>query len=459
MSGDTLLVGAVAYHPRIVTIWERFRDYFAEAGVPTDYVLYSNYERLVDALLSGEVDIGWNTNTAYVAAERRIGGDARLLGMRDVDADFRTVVATRRGESFESASELAGKRLALGSRDSGHAAILPLYYLEREGLGIDETQLVRFDTDLGKHGDTGDSELRVVEAVADGNADAGALGDATWAAPARRRTPGGRRARDRLAQPDLLPLQLHCPALARPGACSSVERGAARDELRRAVAPAGDGPRGRQALAPCRQGRVCRPHRGNATSRACSSERPPLRDGAARARRRARSPRLGGARNAPAGRRARRRHPVARIRLRASAWARMTGHESSTNDRSGPEPTTGSSCGCGAARSPGCSATPPGGHDPPVLSAGGFATDELRRIAGPAPTDADPTAGLIPLGAAPERGAPATAGRSARATDSGPTSSRGSPTAPPARSGTRPPMSPGKPHAGSSPTSNEQSPR
>jgi len=182
MSDDTVLVGAVAYHPRIVTIWERFRDYFAEAGVPTDYVLYSNYERLVEALLSGEVDIGWNTNTAYVAAEARIGGDARLLGMRDVDADFRTVIATRQGETFESASELAGTRLALGSRDSGHAAVLPLYYLEREGLRSGDVELVRFDTDLGKHGDTGDSELRVVEAVARGDADAGALGDATWAA-------------------------------------------------------------------------------------------------------------------------------------------------------------------------------------------------------------------------------------------------------------------------------------
>jgi phosphonate transport system substrate-binding protein len=42
--------------------------------------------------------------------------------------------------------------------------------------------LVRFDTDLGKHGDTGDSEFRVVRAVANGEADAGALGDATWAA-------------------------------------------------------------------------------------------------------------------------------------------------------------------------------------------------------------------------------------------------------------------------------------
>src|SRR5205814_1806023 len=116
----------------------------------------------------------------YVAAEQRIGGNAQLLGMRDVDADFRTVIVTGRGAAFDSADELAGKRLALGSRDSGHAAILPLHYLAREGFDAAQAAtLVRFDTDLGKHGDTGDSELRVVEAVARGDADAGALGDAT----------------------------------------------------------------------------------------------------------------------------------------------------------------------------------------------------------------------------------------------------------------------------------------
>jgi ABC-type phosphate/phosphonate transport system substrate-binding protein len=181
--GDTILVGAVAYHPRIVTIWEGFRDYFAGQGTPTDYVLYSNYERLVDALLTGEVDIGWNTNTAYVAAEARIGGDARVLAMRDVDADFRTVIVTRRGEAFDSPLELTGKTIALGSRDSGHAAILPLHYLARDGLDAErEATLLRFDADLGKHGDTGDSEFRVIRAVVDGQADAGALGDATWAA-------------------------------------------------------------------------------------------------------------------------------------------------------------------------------------------------------------------------------------------------------------------------------------
>lgn len=183
-------VGAVAYHPRIVTIWETFLEHFEREGVATDYILYSNYERLVAAVLAGEVEIGWHTNTAFVALEQHLGGEGRILGMRDVDAEFATVIVTRRDAALDGVQSLAGRRLALGSRDSGHAAILPLHYLAEQGLDAgSECELVRFDTDLGKHGDTGDSELRVVRAVSEGAADAGALGEATLAAFRAERVP------------------------------------------------------------------------------------------------------------------------------------------------------------------------------------------------------------------------------------------------------------------------------
>jgi ABC-type phosphate/phosphonate transport system substrate-binding protein len=182
MSGAELRLGAVAYHPRIVTIWERFRAYFADAGAPADYILFSNYERLVDAVLDGTVDIGWNTNTAYVSLDHRAGGQTRILGMRDVDLDWATVLVTRKGHAPTTVAELSGRVIALGSRDSGHAAILPLHYLAIEGVDVASCQLLRFDTDLGKHGDTGDSELDVVRAVAEGRADAGALSAAYFSA-------------------------------------------------------------------------------------------------------------------------------------------------------------------------------------------------------------------------------------------------------------------------------------
>ncbi|HEX8752783.1 MAG TPA: PhnD/SsuA/transferrin family substrate-binding protein [Solirubrobacterales bacterium] len=186
MSGlneEPLLIGAVAYHPRVVTIWERFRDYFAARELPVDFVLYSSYERLVEAMLHGAVEIGWNTNTAYVALSECARCETEILGMRDLDAGFASVLLARRGElEGEAASELAGRRLALGSRDCAHAAILPLHYLAREGLDPAAVELVRFDRDLGKHGDTGGSEREVLRAVAAGEADAGALGEPTLAA-------------------------------------------------------------------------------------------------------------------------------------------------------------------------------------------------------------------------------------------------------------------------------------
>jgi phosphonate transport system substrate-binding protein len=178
MSGQVLL-GAVAYHPRVVTVWERFRAYFADAGIEMDYVLYSNYERLVDAVADGAVGIGWNTNTAYLSLDERMHGATTILGMRDVDRDWATVVVARRDREIADLTELAGKTVALGSRDSGHAAILPLHYLS--GVGLEATRdyrAIRFDTDLGKHGDTGNSERHVVRAVAAGDADAGAISQA-----------------------------------------------------------------------------------------------------------------------------------------------------------------------------------------------------------------------------------------------------------------------------------------
>ena len=63
-----LLMGAVAYDPKVVTIWDGFRDWFADQGFDFDYVLYSNYERQVEALLAGHIDVAWNSPLAWVRA-------------------------------------------------------------------------------------------------------------------------------------------------------------------------------------------------------------------------------------------------------------------------------------------------------------------------------------------------------------------------------------------------------
>lgn len=185
MSTEPLVVGAVAYTPNVVPIWEGIRGYFQDSESPDtqmDFVLYSNYARLVDSLIAGHIDIAWNTNLAYVRTVLQTGGRCTPLAQRDTDVDYTTVFVAHAGSDLHGAKDIAGKRLALGSADSAHAAILPLYYLRRAGIAESDLQVIRFDTDIGKHGDTGRSELDAVNAVLAGEADVAAIGSSTWAA-------------------------------------------------------------------------------------------------------------------------------------------------------------------------------------------------------------------------------------------------------------------------------------
>ena len=177
---EPLIVGAVAYTPNVVTIWEGMRDYFAGTSSEIDFVLFSNYGRQVDALIDGIIDLAWNTNLAWVRTVAQTDGACRALAMRDTDTVFQTVFVTRSGNDLAGLESLKGRRLALGSQDSAQAAILPVHYLNHFGPGTDAVELVRINSDVGKHGDTGRSELDALRAVLDDHADAAAIGVNTW---------------------------------------------------------------------------------------------------------------------------------------------------------------------------------------------------------------------------------------------------------------------------------------
>src|SRR5262245_55097738 len=224
----TLWVGAVAYDPKVVTIWEGMRRYFhEEARLPIEVVLFQSYEAQVGALLAApgdtapRIDIGWNTNLAFLQADAWSGHRCRPIAMRDTDVGWMTKIVAVSGGPVSALSDLRDRVLALGSRDSGHAAILPVHFLEHEGLveGRDYRAL-RFDSDVGKHGDTGTSEVEVVRAVLDGRADAGAIGSPFWkTVRSERLVPEGA-----LAEIWTSPSYNHCMFTARPDLDRDLER-------------------------------------------------------------------------------------------------------------------------------------------------------------------------------------------------------------------------------------------
>ncbi len=83
-------MGAVAYDPKVVTIWAGFRQWFADRSLNFDYVLYSHYERQTEDLVAGRIDAAWNSPLAWVHT-RRLVPEARALAMRDTDRDLTSV--------------------------------------------------------------------------------------------------------------------------------------------------------------------------------------------------------------------------------------------------------------------------------------------------------------------------------------------------------------------------------
>jgi ABC-type phosphate/phosphonate transport system substrate-binding protein len=107
----TLLMGAVAYDPKVVTIWTGFRHWFNRQGFAFDYVLYSHYERQVEDLLSGHIDAAWNSPLAWVRARRVAesrGAHVSALAMRDTDRDLTSVIVVRAESPVRSVTDNDG---------------------------------------------------------------------------------------------------------------------------------------------------------------------------------------------------------------------------------------------------------------------------------------------------------------------------------------------------------------
>ncbi len=173
------VLGAVAYDPKVVTIWQGFKDWFAAQGFAFDYVLYSNYEAQVEAHLAGHVDVTWDSPLAWVRTRRlaeAAGRCARAVAMRDSDQDLTSVVLVRSDSDVSDPSGLNGAKVATGAVDSPQATLLPLAHLA--GLGLEpgtDFEARRFNVMVGLHGDHVGGERDAVKALAAGHVDAACI--------------------------------------------------------------------------------------------------------------------------------------------------------------------------------------------------------------------------------------------------------------------------------------------
>ena len=189
MMAPGLLMGAVAYDPKVVTIWDGFRRWFRAQDLSFDYVLYSNYERQVEDLLAGRVHAAWNSPLAWVRARRlaaHSGPAVEAMAMRDTDRDLTSVIVVRADSPVATPADLRGRTVASGAVDSPQATLLPLDLLRATGLqpGTD-VSVRRFDIGVGLHGDHIGGERDAARALTAGEVDAACMIDANHLAFSR----------------------------------------------------------------------------------------------------------------------------------------------------------------------------------------------------------------------------------------------------------------------------------
>ena len=132
-----LMIGATAADPkRAVFIWNAIRKYFNEAGLETEYALYSTYDALCTAVLDGHVDIAWNAPMAHAQLLLQSPGACRTLAMRDTDEDVHSLIVSRADAAIADLDDLRGRRLALGVDISSELYLLPVAQLAEDGFDI-----------------------------------------------------------------------------------------------------------------------------------------------------------------------------------------------------------------------------------------------------------------------------------------------------------------------------------
>jgi phosphonate transport system substrate-binding protein len=55
-----------AASPTYISVFRGLQAHFLRHGIELDWVLYSNYDALVEAFVRREIDLAWNAPLAYV---------------------------------------------------------------------------------------------------------------------------------------------------------------------------------------------------------------------------------------------------------------------------------------------------------------------------------------------------------------------------------------------------------
>ena len=159
-------------------VFQGLETLFRRRGIDLDWVLYSDYDVMVDAFVNGEIDLAWNGPLGYVKIRRLLDEPCNVIAMRDVDIGFTTHFIARPGSGIETVEDLKGRRFAFGRRASEQAGLVPYYLLKQAGINpTKDLASASFFEDREPR--VRSDERDVVERVVSGEFDAGSVSQRT----------------------------------------------------------------------------------------------------------------------------------------------------------------------------------------------------------------------------------------------------------------------------------------
>jgi ABC-type phosphate/phosphonate transport system substrate-binding protein len=162
----------------VVTIWEGIRAHFRANGCPLDFALYSNYERQVEALPAGHVDVAWNTPLAHVRAQAPEGGPSRSACASD--RDFRSKVVVRTDAGIHARRPRRQDPRPWAAATPPRRASCPSTSSRRAGVDLAKVKVLPFDTDLGNTATRARASSTCPAALRDGRSRGRHGGDLVW---------------------------------------------------------------------------------------------------------------------------------------------------------------------------------------------------------------------------------------------------------------------------------------
>lgn len=170
---DTLRVGLIPnQNPEEVEAqYQPLEDYLAdEIGREVEVSVPATYNGVVEALVSGELDMAYFGGLTYVQARQRADVTPLVteVNPRTGTTKYHSLIITPTDSDITEVEDIEGRDFAFGSVSSTSGSLYPSIMLKKAGID--------YRTDLGEFTYTGGHDT-TAQAVANGNVDAGGLED------------------------------------------------------------------------------------------------------------------------------------------------------------------------------------------------------------------------------------------------------------------------------------------